>query len=149
MLWWSLRYLKSILRLSFDCVEHGIPSVYLVGLAALPHLQHVVDLGHCVQFSFLHLCLEFQVVFSFHVIQCCAIAHQYSPSKLSYYDFSLQRLARGFKLSPAKNVSPKGKTGLDSNTMWYNREYVMWHIGKIGGLGVPFLMLAPSVGDIW
>jgi len=84
-----------IWNVSYGCHLHVMSAGFLLCsmyvLAALPHLQKVVDLGHCVQFSFLRLCLQFHVVFSFCVIKCCEIACQYSvigSSKLPYYDFS-------------------------------------------------------------
>ena len=49
----------------------------------------------------------------------------------------------------ANNILPKRKTGLHSDTMWYNREYVVSHIGEISVLWVCFLLLAQPVGDIW
>ena len=52
-------------------------------LAALPHLQKVVDLGHSVQFSSLCLSLHFRVVFCVHCIQCWVIACQYPVIGLS------------------------------------------------------------------
>jgi len=59
-------------------------------LAAQPHLQNIVDICHCVQCSFLCKFLQFQLMFSFRVIQCCAITCQYSvigSSKLPYFHF--------------------------------------------------------------
>jgi len=113
--------------------------------------QKVVDLCHSLQFSFLRILLQFQVVVSFRGIQCCTIAHQYSIfdlSKLPNYDLFPKCLASGFRLSPANNISSKRKPGLHSDTMWYNREYVASHIGEIGVLWVRFLLLPPSVGYI-
>jgi len=42
----------------------------------------------------------------------------------------------------------QGKTGLHSDTMWYEREYVARHIGEIGVLWVRFLLLSPPVGYV-
>jgi len=104
-----------------------------------------------MQFSFLHHFSQFQVIFSFHCILYCTIACQYSfigSCKLPYNDFFLKHLACGFWMSPANNISPMGKTGLHSNTMCYNRQYIVSHIGEIGIVWVWFFLLASRVGDI-
>ena len=53
----------------------------------------------------------------------------------------------GFRLPPADHFSPKGVTGLHSDTVRYDREYVMSHIGEIGVLWVRFFLLPPPVSD--
>jgi len=126
----------------------GSPLCSTVVLAAVPHLQMVVNHGHSVHFSFLRLILQFQVIFSVCVIQCCAIARQYCIigwSKLPYYYFFPKCLNCSSWLSSASNISPKGKTRLNSDTMCYNREYVGCHIGEIGVLWQYILLLAPQL----
>jgi hypothetical protein len=49
-------------------------------------------------------------------------------SKLPYNDIFAKGLACGFSLPPAGSISAKGKTRLHSNTMWYDRKYVLRHI---------------------
>jgi len=103
-----------------------------------------------MQFPFLHLFLQFEVVFSVVDMQCCIISCQYSVNsltKLPYCDLFPKGLACGFRLSPADNVSPKGNTGLHSNNMSYDREYVVCHIGEITLLWLCFLLLMPTIGD--
>ena len=60
--------------------------------------------------------------------------------------FFAMGLACGFWLPPANHISAMGKTGLHSDTMWYDREDVLRHIGDIGVLWVSFLLLTPPVG---
>jgi len=43
-------------------------------------------------------------------------------------------LACGFWLPPADNILAKGITGLHSNAMRYDRDYVVHHIGEISVL---------------
>jgi len=120
-------------------------------MAALPHLQKVVNLGHSVQCPFLRLFLHFRVVFcvcgiQFRVSAC--LNPVIGSSKLPYDDFFAKGLACGYWLPPANHNSAKGKTGLHSDTMWYDREYVARHIGEIGVLWVRFLLLAPPIGYV-
>jgi len=117
-------------------------------LAALPHLQKGMDLSLTVQFWFLRLFLQFEVIFCFCSIRCCTITNQYSgisSSKQPNYDIFPQHLASSFGLSPANNISPKGKSGLHSDTMWYNRQYVASHVAEIGKLCVSSFFLASAV----
>jgi len=110
-----------------------------------------VNLGHSVQFPLLCLSLQFQVGIGFRPIQYWVIASQYSivrASILPYYNLFLKGLPCGCWLPPANNVSSKGKTGLHSNTMRYDWEYVVCHIGEIGVLRVRFLLLSPLARDI-
>jgi len=85
-------------------------------------------------------------------MQCRIITCQYpgiSSTKLPYYDFLAQGPMCGFWQPPTDYVSPKKKTGLQSDNMSYEREYIMGHIRQIGILWVHMLSLAPPVGDIW
>jgi len=110
-----------------------------------------MDLGHSVQCSFLRLNLQFQVVFSLRGIQCSVIACQYAvigSSKLPHYDFFQKGLPSGVRLPPADNILPTGRTGLRADTMWYDTDYVMCHIGEIGILWLLFLLLMPPASDI-
>jgi len=66
-------------------------------------------------------------------------------SKLPYNDRFTKCLACSFWWPAAHNISPKGKTGLYSDNMWYDREYVTCHMGEIGVLWVRFLLLGPPV----
>jgi len=124
---------------------------HLLVLALLPHLRKVVDLSQSVKLPVLHISLHFQVIVSICRIQCLVITCQYpviGPSRLPYDDIFAKGFACGFWQPPADNVLSKGKTGLHSNTMWYDREYIPWHIGEIGVLPVCFILLMPPVGDI-
>jgi hypothetical protein len=53
-------------------------------------------------------------------------------SNLRYNIFFAKGLTCGFCVSPADDMSTMGKTGLYSENMWYDREYVARHIGEIG-----------------
>jgi hypothetical protein len=57
-------------------------------------------------------------------------------------------LTCGFQPPPFNNVSPKGTSGLHSDTMWYDRKYVACHIGDVGLLWVCFVLRVPPVGNI-
>jgi len=120
-------------------------------LAALLHLQNVMNIGHSVQFPFLRLFLHFQVIFCVHGIQFWVSASQ-NPviglSELPYNDFCAKGLTCGFWLPLANTIGAKGKTGLQSNTMQNVRWYVACHIGEIGVLWVHFLLLAPTLGYV-
>jgi len=150
-LWQSLHCPTCILRLSSACFEREIPSGYHVGFATLPHLQKVLDLGHSVRFPDLRLCLHFWVVFSVCRIQFCLVAWQnpaIGSSELPYNDSFAKCVTCGFWLPPADNILPKLQTGLHSDTMWYDREYVARHIGEISVLWVLFLLLPPPVRSV-
>jgi len=56
--------------------------------------------------------------------------------------------ASGFGLPQADNISPKAKTGLHSDTVWYDREYIQCQSREIGVLWVCFLSLILPVGDV-
>jgi len=119
--------------------------------AALPHLQKVVNLSHSVQFPFLRIILHLRVVFCMWSIQFPVSACQnsnFGSSKLADNEFFAKGLACGFSLPPPNNISAKGKTGLQSETMWYDRDYVASHVGTIGVLLVRFLLLAPPISDV-
>jgi hypothetical protein len=51
-------------------------------------------------------------------------------------------------MPPAYIISAKGKTGLHSNTIWYDIEYIARQIGEIGVLWVRFLQLSPQIGYV-
>jgi len=53
-----------------------------------------------------------------------------------------------FWLPPAYNMSSNRKTQLHSDTLWYDRNYVLWHIIEIGVFWVLPLLLAPLVGYV-
>jgi hypothetical protein len=53
---------------------------------------------------------------------------------MPYHDLFTKGLAGELSQPPAGNISAKGKTGLHSDTMWYDGEYVARHIGEIGVL---------------
>ena len=55
----------------------------------------------------------------------------------------------GFWLPLANNMSTKRSTGLHSDTMWYDREYVARHIGGNGVHWVHFLLLVSSISYVW
>jgi len=148
-------HLFSIWNVTYGCHLLAMSARSFLGrcyvLAALSQLQNVVDLGHTVQFSFLRLFLQFQVISIFCGIQWCTIFCEYSligSSNLSDYNFFQKCPANSIRLSPANHVSPKGKTGLHSDSMSYNRVYVVCHIGEIDVLWVHFILLAPPVSDI-
>ena len=67
---------------------------------------------------------------------------------LPYYNLFPKGFACGFWLPPADNVLSKGKTGLHSDSMRYDWEYVACHIGEIGILSVHVLWLSPACCDI-
>ena len=110
-----------------------------------------MNLGNSVQLPFLRLVLHFRVIFCLCGIQFRVGACQnpvIGPSKLPYDDFFAKGLAWGFWRPPANNISAKGKAGLHSDTMWYDREYAVRHIGQIGVLWVNFFLLWPPIGYV-
>jgi hypothetical protein len=105
-----------------------------------------------VQFPFLRLFLRFQVIFSVCCVPFGVVTYQYRVIRsriLPYNDLFAKGVACGLYLPPAKNISPDRTTGLHSDTMWYDRKCVVYHIGQIGVLGVRFLLLRPPVGYVW
>lgn len=131
----GIRNVSNRCRLVVLCATFLLYSTYV--LADLPHLQKVMDPGRSVQFSFLCVILQFQVRFSFRSIQYCTITRQYSdiiPSILPSYDFFPHCLASGFRLSPPNHISHKKTTGLHSDSLGHNTEYVPSHIEGIGVL---------------
>jgi hypothetical protein len=106
-------------------------------LAALPHLQIVVNRGDSVQLRFLRLFLYIRVI-------CCICGIKFRVSacqnpvlgsrKLPYDAFFAKGHTCGISLPPANHIFVKGKAGLHSDIMWYDREYVALQIGEIGVL---------------
>jgi len=82
--------------------------------------KKVMDPGHSVLCVLFGLVLHFRVIFSICCMPCWVIACQ-NPivglSKLPYNDFFTKGLTCGSWLTPADNISPKGRSGLHSNTM--------------------------------
>jgi len=121
-------------------------------LSALPHLQKVLNPGQSVQFDFLCLIIHFRVIFCVRWIQFWISARQ-NPivgcRKLPYTDFFAHGLGCGFWLPPADIISVKGTTGLNSGSMWYDREHVVRHIWEISVLQVRCLWLTPPIGYVW
>ena len=104
-----------------------------------------------VKFRFCRLIHHFQVVLWVRHIQSWVMACQNpvrGSGKLPYNNFFDKGLACGFWLPPANNILPKGDTGLHSDTMRYDRKYVLCDIGEISVLWVCFLLLAPPVGYV-
>ena len=60
----------------------------------------------------------------------------------------MKSLTCGLQLPPSNNISPKGYTGIHSRTIWYDREWIVWHIRELSELWLSFLLLAPPVSDI-
>ena len=143
---WNVSYSGHLLDMR---AGFGLGSMLV--LAALPHLQKVVNLGHCVQFPFLSLCLHFWVVFCVHGIQFWVSACQndiIGSSKLPDNEFFAEGLAWGLGLPPANDFSAKGKTGLHSDTIWSDGKWVVRHIGEIGVFWVRFFLLVPPIGYV-
>jgi hypothetical protein len=57
-------------------------------------------------------------------------------------------LACGIRHAPSTTLLPKGASSLYSNTMWFDRIYVVCYIGESGVLWVCFILLVPPVGNI-
>jgi len=151
MVWRSLLYRKCILRRSATGFQRESLSMLHVGCgcpATSPNSSGPWPLGAmCIA----ELSLHFRVAICVHHIECWVIACQYliiGFSKLPYNNIFAKGLNCGFWLPPADNISPKGQTGLHSDTIWFDREYIACHIGVIGLLWFCFLLLAPPVGDI-
>jgi len=92
--------LFSIRNVSYRCHLLGLSARFHLWsklvIAAVPHPQKVVDLGHSVPCFFLRLCLHFQLIFSCHCIQCSVITWRVpviGSSKLSYDDCVVKGLA--------------------------------------------------------
>jgi len=118
-------------------------------LPSVTHLYTVVDSGHSGQWPVLCVFDHFRVVFCVCYIQFWVGVCQnpvIDSSKLPSNDFFTNDLACGFWLATAENISAKYNTGLHSDTMWYDTEYVAHHIWEIGVLCVRFLLLTPPVG---
>ena len=114
-------------------------------------MRNVVDLGHSVQFPFLRLFLHFWVFFSVRRVGFGHVPRQnllIDLNKLPYNDFLANGVSWGFWLPLADNNSAKGKTGLHSDTMWNDREYVARHIWEISVLWVGFLLPPPPPGYV-
>jgi len=117
----------------------------------LPHLQKVVHLGHSVQYSFLHLSLHLEVIFTFCRVQGWVITCQDSmigSIKLPYYNFFAKSLACGFWLLPVDKVLPNGQTGLHQDTMWYDRTFITCHNREISMVWVCVFVLTLQVNYI-
>jgi hypothetical protein len=102
---------------------------------ALPPLQEGGNLRHSVRSRFLRLFLHIRVVICIRGIQFCVSACQnpvIGSNELPGNDFFAKGLAWGFGLPLPSNISAMGKTGLHSDTIWYDREYVARHTGEIG-----------------
>jgi len=85
------------------------------------------------------------------LIQCKIIACQHQligARKLPCYESFVKGLVWGFWPPTADNISPKGNAGCHSNSIWYNGEYVVFHIGEMSVHWVCFLLLAPPGGDV-
>jgi len=126
---WNVSYVRHLHVLS---PWFHLSSTY--GWTTPPHLQQVMDLGHSVQWSFLRLSCQFQVVFIFCCGHCWVIIRQYpvaGAGQVSLNEFFVEGVACDLWLPPADSVSPKGDTGLQSTTMLYVREYVVCHIREI------------------
>jgi len=129
---WNVSYGSHLLVLS-----RTILLWRLLFLAALPGVQSVEYLGHSVQIVLVRHSLHFPVVVSIRHIQSWSFAWEYAViglSQLPYYLLLGKGLACGFWMPPANHISPKGKTGLHSYTMRYDRECVPCHIGEISAL---------------
>jgi hypothetical protein len=115
----------------------------------LPHLQKVVNLGHSVQFPFLCLTIQFQVVFCVCCTHFGVSACQnpvFGASKLLDNNLLAKSLNCSLWQPPSNNISAKGQTHLYSDNMWYNGEYVASHIGEVGVLWVRFFLLGQQIG---
>jgi len=111
-------------RVSYSChlqvcrFRFFLCSIYV--LAALPHLQKVVDLGHSVQFAFFRCFLYYQVVLCVCRLQCWVIACQdpdIGSSKPPYSDFFVKSLTCAFWPPPADNIS-RGVKLASTATPW-------------------------------
>jgi len=108
----------------------------------MPHIQKVVDFGDSVQIQFRHTIHHIWVIFWVHCVWYTVITCQNPniPSNTQPYNYIFATgLVCGFWLPPAKNILPKGETGLHSDTMCYDRKYIVCHIGAICILWVHFL----------
>jgi hypothetical protein len=136
-------------HLPFLSAQFFLCSMYV--LAAMSNLQNIVELGHSEQFSFLGPSLQSKVILGICRIQC-RIATSQDPviisGKLSYNYCVTQGLVCGFWLPSADTVSPNGSTCNYSKVMWYDTEYVEWHIGEIRIVCVCFLLSLLPVGEI-
>jgi hypothetical protein len=110
-----------------------------------------MDFGHSLKYPYLRLFFHFGVIFCVCLISFGVIAYQnpvIGSSYQPYNDFLVNGVTCGFWLPPADHISLNGKTGIHSETMWYDREYVTHHFGEIGLLWLWFLLLLPPVGYV-
>jgi len=142
MLWASLQYLKCIRWLSFACFEIEIISVEHIGFGCPATCPKSCTTWPFYAIFFLP---PFFISKSFSVFiesRCWVISYQCpetASSKLPYSEFFVKVLTCGVWFPPADNIVPKGKTGIQSDTMCYEREYIPSHIGDIHVLLVHFL----------
>jgi hypothetical protein len=54
----------------------------------------------------------------------------------------------GVWLPAADYISPRGNTSFPPDTIWYDSEFVPWHITEIGTLSMCHLWLSPPEADI-
>lgn len=110
----SLQYMKCTFWLSSAGFEHEIPSLYYVGLAALSHLNLVVDLGYSEQLSFPSLPHYIPVISVLHVTSTGSSATNIAllaPSNGITVTFA-KGLACGFCQPPADHISNMGNYAL-------------------------------------
>jgi hypothetical protein len=69
-------------------------------------------------------------------------------SKLPHHGIFAKGLSCCFWLPPVNHIWAKGKTGLHSDNMWSDSEYVVCYIGGIGVLWGCFLLMAPPIGYV-
>jgi len=142
------KFIRRLTSAHFDRIIRSVEHGGFGGAATSPKCR--ARRPFCVM-SFCTPLLHFRVVFSVHYLQCWDITHEYliiGFSKLPYSQFFANGLACNCWLPPANNVLAKGKSGLHSDTMWYDKEYVACHIGQISVHSVRLLLVAPPVSYI-
>jgi len=147
--------ISSVSKIYPPAVICGLSTVFLLCitliLAALTHLQKVVDLAHSVQCPLLRLFLHFWVVACVSRIRYWVISlhnPNIGSSKPPDNNFFAKGLACDFWLPPSNQIGPKWRTVLYSDTIWYDTDYVACHIGMISVHWVRFVLLAPPVGYV-
>jgi len=119
--------------------------------ATLPHRQKVIDLFCLVQLLSRCLFLRRYVFISTGCLKYSGVASEWcviGSRELCYYIMFAQGPAFGLWLPAPDLISPTRLTGLHSNVVRYDKEYVACHIGVIGALCVHFFLLETKVGDI-
>jgi len=78
----------------------------------------------------------------------CLIKSRYWIEPTALRPLSREGSCLWFLTTSSEKIQPKSTTDLHSNTMWYDREYILCHIEEISVLWVRFLLWTLPVGYV-